>query len=174
MHFIPSGELLGATTRIRTLTIKDAPGLPDGEYAFVDSYCGDLTCDCRKVMIQVHHNQRVVSMINYGWESAAFYSTWYGAQIDEHTLAAMQGPGMDITSPDLVSPTAMLNFFIAILDDNYREHFRTQYQRFKQALIAKATLESKAASGLGGNRQRNAPCPCGSGRKFKVCCGRGG
>lgn len=25
----------------------------------------------------------------------------------------------------------------------------------------------------GGNRQRNQPCHCGSGRKFKVCCGRG-
>lgn len=30
-----------------------------------------------------------------------------------------------------------------------------------------------ASSAGGGNRQRNQPCPCGSGKKFKHCCARG-
>jgi hypothetical protein len=29
MRFIPAGEILGATTRVRTLTIAGAHGLPD-------------------------------------------------------------------------------------------------------------------------------------------------
>ena len=176
MQFISSFELLGDTTPIRTLTIKGSPSLPDGEYALAESYCGDLCCDCRKVMIMVHHNQRFVSLINYGWESVEFYTEWYGRHMDARTLAEMQGPNIDLSSPDLVPPVAMLDFFIEVLNDNYRQHLHTQYQRCKQALITKATMDNKkgkVTSGLGGNRLRNAPCLCGSGRKLKNCCGRG-
>ena len=118
MQFISSFELLGDTTPIRTLAIKGSPSLPDGEYALAESYCGDLSCDCRKVMIMVHHNQRFVSLINYGWESAEFYTEWYGGHMDARTLAEMQGPNIDLSSPDLVSPVAMLDFFIEVLNDN--------------------------------------------------------
>ncbi len=177
MEFIPAGELLGATTRVRTLTLRGAPGLPDGAYSLVDCYCIDPDCDCRKTMIQVHLDHRFVSLIAFGWESAEYYTRWYGRNLDERTLAEMKGPSIDILSPDLVQPEAMLAFFTSICEGDYRQHLQSQYVRFKTALheptaqrILTASRRSRASAG---NRRRNEPCPCGSGRKFKRCCGRG-
>ncbi len=36
------------------------------------------------------------------------------------------------------------------------------------------TAHLQPGQGRMSGRNRNQPCPCGSGRKFKVCCGRGG
>ncbi|MBF0202642.1 MAG: hypothetical protein HQK66_15340 [Desulfamplus sp.] len=78
MEFIPAGEIIGEAHQVRTVKIKQSPQLPDGEYSFVDTYCVDPECDCRKTMIQVMHNGKLVSVINYGWESATFYENWMG------------------------------------------------------------------------------------------------
>jgi hypothetical protein len=134
MSFIAAGEILGATARFRTLTIADHPELPDGTYAMVETYCTDPGCDCRKAMIPVHLDHRHVSTINFGWESPEFYARWYGGTLDDRTLAEMQGPSIDLNSPDLVPPGAMLAFFSALLDARYLEHFRSQYTRFRAAL----------------------------------------
>ena len=134
MSFIPAGQILGETTRVRTLTLRGHPDLPDGAYGLVDTYCTDPGCDCRKSMILVHLDRRHVSTINYGWETGAFYQAWYGAPLDAQTLAEMQGPCIDISSPNLVPPGPMLAFFIELLDERYREHLRTQYSRFRAAV----------------------------------------
>ncbi|MBA3441078.1 MAG: hypothetical protein H0T92_14530 [Pyrinomonadaceae bacterium] len=34
----------------RTITVCGRDELPDGEYAFVESYCDEASCDCRRVM----------------------------------------------------------------------------------------------------------------------------
>ncbi|HAT12112.1 MAG TPA: hypothetical protein DCS97_16370 [Planctomycetes bacterium] len=46
-------------------------------------------------------------------------------------------------------------------------------RKFVRKTFALPTVPRPAIPLTGGNRQRNMPCPCGSGRKFKVCCGRG-
>jgi uncharacterized protein YecA (UPF0149 family) len=67
----------------------------------------------------------------------------------------------------------MLAFFSKLLDAHYIEHLRLQYTRFRVALAKPAAAKRLAQSlGGGGDPPRNSPCPCGSGRKFKVCCGR--
>lgn len=138
MSFIPAGEILGAKARVRTLTLAHHHELPDGTYTMVDTYCTDLGCDCRKTMILVHLGQRHVSTINFGWEHADFYARWYGAPLDDRTLAEMQGPSIDLNSPDLVPPAAMLAFFSSLLDAQYVEHLRVQYTRMRAALASPA------------------------------------
>jgi hypothetical protein len=138
MSFVAAGEILGATARARTLTIADHPELPDGTYAMVETYCTDLGCDCRKTMILVHLDHRHVSTINFGWESPKFYARWYGAPLDDRTLAEMKGPSIDLNSPDLVPAGAMLAFFSALLDARYLEHLRSQYTRFRAAVAKPA------------------------------------
>ncbi len=59
MEFIPAGEVIGEGHQIRTVRIADSPELSDGEYQFVDMYCKDPSCDCRKTMIQVLHDGEV-------------------------------------------------------------------------------------------------------------------
>ena len=173
MSFIAAGEILGATARVRTLTLAHHRELPDGDYAMVETYCTDLGCDCRKTMILVHRDHHHVSTINFGWESPEFYARWYGGALDDRTLAEMKGPSIDLSSPDLVPPGAMLAFFSALLDAHYLEHLRLQYTRFRAALATPAGAQRLAqSSGGGGDPQRNRPCPFGSGRKLEVCCGR--
>ena len=50
----------------------------------------------------------------------------------------MKGPSIDLNSPDLVPPGAMLAFFSALLDARYLEHLRSQYTRFRTALATPA------------------------------------
>jgi len=173
MSFLAAGEILGATARVRTLTIAHHLELPDGAYAMLDTYCTDPGCDCRKTMILVHLDHRHVSTINFGWESPEFYARWYGAPLDDRTLAEMKGPCIDLNSPNLVPPGAMLAFFSALLVAPYLEHLRSQYTRFRAALATPAVAHWLVqCSAGGGDPQRSQPCPCGSGRKLEVCCGR--
>jgi preprotein translocase subunit SecA len=46
-------------------------------------------------------------------------------------------------------------------------------REFVRKTFALPTASRPSLPLAGGNRQRNQPCPCGSGRKFKQCCGRG-
>lgn len=73
MKFIPAGEIIGDAHQVRAVTIAKSPQIPDGEYQFVDMYCNDPLCDCRKTMIQVLHNGTNVATINFGWEPHSFY-----------------------------------------------------------------------------------------------------
>jgi hypothetical protein len=160
MNFIASAKILGATTPVRMLTLAHHRELPNGDYAMVETYCTDLGCDCHMTMILVHHDHRHVSTINFGWESPAYYARWYGAPLDDRTLAELKGPSIDLSSPDLVPPGAMLAFFSALLDARYLEHLRAQYNRFRAALATPAgALRLAQNPGGGDDPQRSHPGP---------------
>ena len=55
MPMIPFAERfpeLGAR-ETRSVTAIHRPDLPDGEYGFLELYCDEPGCDCRRVMIDV-------------------------------------------------------------------------------------------------------------------------
>lgn len=133
MDFIPAGEVIGNAHRVRTVQIKDYPDLPDGSYSFMDTYCTDPSCDCRKTMILVLHEGEVVSIVNYGWEDPAFYEQWMGADQDED-MPPMHGASIDIASPDRVSPQGMLELVNSLLDEKWVSKFREHYTAFKSKL----------------------------------------
>jgi hypothetical protein len=131
MNFLPAGEIIDEKHQIRTVRISSSPNLPDGEYGFIDTYCTDIDCDCRKTMIQVRHNGRFVSLINYGWENPLFYEKWMGGDVD---IPPMSGPSIDITSPDLVSRDGMLDLFCALLNEEWKKRFKRHYTLVKARL----------------------------------------
>jgi hypothetical protein len=50
---------------------QPAPGPPADEYAYVEFYCEDLNCDCRRVFFQVLAKDqpgKVFASINFGCE----------------------------------------------------------------------------------------------------------
>jgi hypothetical protein len=134
MEFIPAGEIIGEAHQVRTVSIKESPQLPDGEYSFIDTYCVDPECDCRKTMIQVMHNGKLVSIINYGWESSTFYENWMGSSAKDHSMPKMHGVSMDITSPDRVSTDGMLALFNALLNDIWVAKFKHHYADVKAVM----------------------------------------
>ena len=134
MKFIPAGEVIGEAHQVRTVTITKSPQLPDGEYSFIDTYCSDPVCDCRKTMIQVMHEGKLVSIINYGWEPAAFYQNWMGGSAEDNPMPAMHGASIDITSPDLISTHGILALFNALLNDIWIAKFKRHYDEVKAAM----------------------------------------
>lgn len=134
MKFIPAGEIIGEAHQVRTVSIKQSPQLPDGEYSFIDTYCADPGCDCRKTMIQVMHNGKLVSILNYGWDSAAFYENWMGSSAKDNPMPKMNGASIDITSPGLVSTDGILALFNALLNDIWIAKFKRHYDEVKAAM----------------------------------------
>ena len=134
MEFTPAGEIIGKEHQVRTVRIVDSSQLPDGEYRFIDMYCTDPSCDCRKTMIQVFHNGAFVSTINFGWEPPSFYKKWMGGKWDDEIMPHMHGASIDITSPNRVSPEGILGLFNALLDEKWIEIFKKHYGAVKAKL----------------------------------------
>ncbi len=168
--FVSAGELLGPELELRVITIADFPNLPDGKYAFVDTYCTDPLCDCRKTMIQVFHNDKVVSVINFGWERPKFYIKWMGRDVSaelKNLAKEMSGISVDITSPDLVSREGILDLLKMLMNKKWIGNFKKHY-RLVRELGGAAELSNIIR--LLPKIPRNAPCSCGSGKKYKHCC----
>ncbi len=124
-----------AFNEMRTITVRGMPGLPDGEYGFLESYCADATCDCRRVLINVVSPTQpgvILATINYGWESVAFDTKWLGNADD---AAACQGASLDPFNAQSVYAPLLLDLFEATLQDAaYVQRLRTHYALFKRAL----------------------------------------
>ena len=117
--FLPAAELLGPECQIRIITLAADPLLPDGEYAFIDSYCTDPECDCGKAMIDVYHEQELVSVVNFGWEKPQYYVDWLRSTPDDPMAREMSGLSIDFSSPDLVSREGMLKLCKRLMDDTW-------------------------------------------------------
>jgi hypothetical protein len=163
-QFIPAGELLGPECQVRTITLANDPHLPSGEYTFIDTYCTDNTCDCRKTIIQIFHDEKLVSIVSYGWESPKFYLRWLGSTRDVELAKEMSGVTIDPSSPDLVSPQGILLLVKHLMDPKWISMLKENYR-----LIRKITKPDNVIR-LPAKITRNASCPCGSGKKYKNCC----
>jgi len=163
MYFKPAGEVLGDIHPIRTVTISDDRRLPDGEYKFVEHYCTDKDCDCRKTIIRVFHEDRCVSTVDYGWEDPKFYLKWLKSTKDKEMAQEMSGLSIDFMSPDLVSPEAILALVEHLMDEKWLAMIKESYRLVREA-------ENENVIRFEPKISRNAPCPCGSGKKYKQCC----
>src|SRR5690606_34206682 len=149
---------------VRSVILAKDPDLPDGEYNFLDTYCTDPTCDCRRTIILVMHGSQLVSRVNFGWESPEFYLRWLGSTADRDLAEEMSGPSIDFMSPDRVSREGMLRLMNHLLDDQWISRIKDNYRQIRSTIKpADIVVRSPKIS-------RNAPCPCGSGKKYKHCC----
>jgi hypothetical protein len=52
--------------------LKDSDGIPAGSYAYLEGYCTDPTCDCRRVLLNVFSPENgVVAVIGFGFDRPA-------------------------------------------------------------------------------------------------------
>jgi len=160
-----------AEKETRRITIRNDKRVPDGEYAFLDAYCADKTCDCRRVYFYVLQiDQKFESIhaatISYGWEDLEFYESW-SPYLPPDMAKEMKGPILERSVEQsqyaehflLLFKTVMLN------DPDYIERIKRHYTLFKIKLGGKA-FKKKLFKGY----DKYAPCPCGSGKKLKFCC----
>lgn len=127
MEFIPAGEIVD-NVQIRTVTISSDPNLPDGEYAFVDMYCTDDACDCRKTMVAVMHNGAQVATVDFGWETDAYYQKWMGGEAAG--MPKMSGASIAMCSKANLREGVLI-LFNHLLNEQWIGKFKEHYRLVK-------------------------------------------
>jgi hypothetical protein len=121
----------------RSVTITNRQDLPDGEYGFVELYCNESGCDCRRVTIDVLRPEtgwsKVWATIGYGWENLDFYRKWGGGTASD--AIEMKGPYLDPLNPQTRYSPALLNLFRVLLQSSdYVERLKGHYQMFRDSV----------------------------------------
>ena len=120
----------------RSLIVAGQENLPDGEFAFIEMYCDERGCDCRRVIISVIRPEtgfrRIWATIGYGWDSLDFYRRWGGPGNDP---VEMKGPYLDpLNSQSELSP-ALLDLFQTLLHSpDYVERLKRHYAIFRESV----------------------------------------
>lgn len=172
------GEVADREPRVVTVTQRGQPVPPD-RYAFVDLYCDESGCDCRRVLLWVMagSDQEPVATISFGFDPEA----------DD------AGPFLDPLGRQSELSAGLLDLFVHLVnaDPAYVERLYRHYTLMREQADGRPYRGRPfpvpwrrrpqpvpgLVGGLAPNRRPgrglNAPCPCGSGKKRKRCCGAG-
>ena len=141
----------------RSARIAGRDDVPDGEYGFLEFYCDEPGCDCRRVTISVLRRDtgqgRIWATISYGWENADFYRRWSNASSDPIEL---QGPCLDSLNPQTEYSPALLDLFRCLLESTeYVERLKRHYRMFRDSLEkANGGTDLKAKQRIEQDRKR--------------------
>lgn len=149
--------------------------IPLGNYAFLEMFCTDINCDCRKVIIHVIsvNPSKIWAILNYGWESEEYYRTWWGKTYDLYQ--PMSGLTFDSPTNDPLKKEFFELFQYLIKNDKaYAQRIVTHYFMFKKKIRERKNDSDRIPTDIhmlkANKAERNDPCPCNSGKKFKKCC----
>ena len=113
-----------------------APTLPADEYAYLEFYCEDLECDCRRVFLQVISKGqpgKVFASISYGWEKESFYRKRMAWDPDA-ARETVRGELDPINEQSEFAQEFLDLFQHVVLDEPYRLRLRRHYQLFREEL----------------------------------------
>ena len=164
-------EVAEEETRAITILESSPRLLPAGNYKFIEQFCNEHHCDCRRVFFNVTYSSRpgCMAVIAYGWESDEFYINWmYGDDNDHGRVDDIKGPNLTQWSQQSDLASNLLDLFKEDLlpDKKYIERVKRHYKMFRGKIdnqVPKKAIRKKIG--------RNSPCECGSGKKYKKCCG---
>lgn len=129
-----------AARETRSLIVGPGPVLPAGEYAYVEFYCPDSDCDCRRVFIQVFssdHPQTVLASINFGWERESFYRR--KMPYDPEAPRQITRGCLDPMNEQSEHASFLLTLFQDIVaGERYRLRLKRHYRQFKQYVNSRA------------------------------------
>jgi len=168
-----------AETEFRTATVIGDPHIPPGEYGFLELYCDEPDCDCRRVLIHVitptMETGKPLATINYGWESEEFYRKWMHSLGDDDLIREMVGPSLEPLAPQCNLAPHFLELFQSMVQDPaFVDRLHKHYRLFRKEIEAEHNRPTMRNSSAKTRSAPNSPCPCGSGKKHKKCCGRMG
>ncbi len=149
MPMIPFHTLAGkrAFDEMRVIRVTTEETLPPGNYGFMEFYCDEDDCDCRRVIIQVHREdipEKVWATINYGWESVEYYRIWSG---DAEAAEGMTSACLELFGSQSEFAEELLDHFVKYLltNETYVARLKRHYSELK-GLIRK-TLQVSAPPG---------------------------
>jgi hypothetical protein len=119
--------------------------LPADEYVYLEFYCHDLDCDCRRVFLQVISKGqpgKVFASIAYGWEKEAFYRKRMPWDPDAAKLT-VRGELDPLNEQSEFAAEFLHLFKQVVLDEPYRLRLRRHYRMFREELQRLAQVPSK-------------------------------
>lgn len=129
-----------AKAETRSLLLPRPDGTPGDGFAFMEMFCDEPGCDCRRVIVRVaptNDPKRVLANISYGWEPDSFYRKWAGFPLDQDDLEELRGPGLMRLNAQSEQADEMLSRFRDLLeDDAYRERIVRHYRMFREVVDA--------------------------------------
>ena len=145
-------ELAGRETRSMSISPPGLAGIPPGRYEFVESYCQDPDCDCRRVLINVigEEQGRVVATISHSFEPPR-----RNALVREQTF-------LDPINPQSKWSKALLEVFLTqVLDDVYADRLVRHYEAVKRGHRGPGRPDPRADPPAAGQRlpARAGPAP---------------
>jgi hypothetical protein len=167
-------ELAPQETRV-LYVLAQTDELPVGNYGLLECYCPDPDCDCRRVLLYVLEERqpaRVLATISYAFDEGA----------------EMAGPLLDPLNPQSEYAEVLLDRVerFVLTDANYVARLERHYHMVKSAatdpdhpaylklqqILADDPEDFRSPAPQKDIVSRNDPCPCGSGKKYKHCCGK--
>jgi hypothetical protein len=123
-------------TRSVTLPSNSAGGLPADAYAFLEMYCSDAGCDCRRVYFQVvaaSNPAAVLAVISWGWEPLEFYRRWGNFPKTVKDAKAMKGPVLAPMNHQSALAPRLLELAKSVLlpSPEYVERIKRHYTVFR-------------------------------------------
>jgi hypothetical protein len=136
----------------RTVATRNSESVPDGEYAFVELYCNEPGCDCRRVFVQVLRGDtgwsRIWATINYGWEDLDFYRRWGHGSFPEADLPELKGPSLAAMAPQSKYADFFLGMFRSLLaGPGYAQRLQKHYEMFRAAIDSESAGSSRHQHG---------------------------
>ena len=119
----------------RTAFFPDDDLVPRGNYAFVESYCDEGDCDCRRVLLTVVEEStrgKIWATISFGWDSPQ----WFTDETEQEDLGATaSGAFLDPLCPQSEHAAKFLDLFECMItqDPAYLERLKRHYAMFKGA-----------------------------------------
>jgi hypothetical protein len=127
------GEI--AFDETRTLSVPAGNPVPADEYGYLEYYCIDKECDCRRVIIRVlgrHSGNKVWASISYGWEKPSFY---HKGSPGMKNAADWSRPTLDPLNPQTAHSESFLAAFKQMIQDKaYVDRLKRHYKMFKKSV----------------------------------------
>ncbi len=143
-----------------TMSIEVQPGSPilfPGVFHFIEHYCSNPACDCRRVRIVVVEGgdlSKPLSTMDWGFEMSDYYQQWTA---DEKSAEWLVAGFLDPDSPQSEYSGTCLDFLRHLVttgDNSWDAGIRDRYFKFKASLGEPATGGPPAAPCLQGARFR--------------------
>lgn len=155
----------------RTVTRWGDPDLPDATYGFLELFCDEKGCDCRRAHIwviskEVRLSSRTpLATISYGWEDDDYYNQWASFPLTAEDLDEMKGPALVSFAPQSRYSTRLLEIFESLLEDEaYVRRLVRHYEMFREVIdrgvletSARKTGALKVAGGMPSRRRTRKP-----------------
>lgn len=148
------------TRSITVLPRSDAP-VPPGEYGFLELYCEEAGCDCRRVMFVVVKPGGTESLatIGWGWEDPAFYEQWCG-ESDPAYVTALKGPALNLGSPECAFANGLLDLvrYVLLRDEDYVKRVKRHYAMMRRWVDGSGAREKQSGTNqkAGSSKRRKA------------------